>query len=244
LLSRGTVRPPGSGADDVGVSTSIWLRAALLGLLLAVGAVVAATVDLPDVAALRSWLAAAGGVGWVAMVLGLGVVLLAPVPRSVVSVLIGLVAGFWTGLAVALAGGLLGALAAFALSRTLGRPAVARFAGRRLARVDRLSVDRGFAAVLTGRLVPVVPFVVLSYGAGLTTVRPVSYASATALGLVPSTVLQVGIGASAGAIVAGATTVTVVLLVVLLGVAAASGLVWWRRRVRSDPMLPVEAAAG
>jgi uncharacterized membrane protein YdjX (TVP38/TMEM64 family) len=240
------VPPPGAVADDEVVRRSIWLRAALLGLLLAVGAVVAATVDPPDVATLRTWLAGAGGVGWVAAVLGVAVVLLAPVPRSVVSVLIGLVAGFWAGLAVALAGGLLGALAAFALSRALGRPAVERFAGGRLTRVDRLALDRGFLAVLAGRLVPVVPFVVVSYGAGLTTVRPGPYAAATALGLVPSTVVQVGIGASAGAVVAGAATVTVVLLVALAVAAAGSALVWWRRRARPDPAraLPAEAAAG
>jgi uncharacterized membrane protein YdjX (TVP38/TMEM64 family) len=223
------------------VRTSIWLRAALLGLVLVVGSVVAATVDLPDVRTLRGWLDGAGGVGWAAVVLGLAVVLLAPVPRSVVSVLIGLVAGFWAGLAVALLGGLLGALGAFALARTLGRPAVARFAGRHLDRIDRFAVDRGFLAVLTGRLVPIVPFVVLSYGAGLTIVRPVPYTAATALGLIPSTVVQIGIGASAGTIVAGANAVTVVLLVVVTSVAGGSGLLWWRRRTCPAP---VETAAG
>src|SRR3954451_24567933 len=98
----GTVPRPGCVADDEPVTRSIWLRAALLGLLLVVGAVVAATVDLPDVHTLRGWLDGAGGVGWGAVVLGLAVLLLAPVPRSVVSVLIGLVAGFWAGLGVAL----------------------------------------------------------------------------------------------------------------------------------------------
>ena len=63
------------------------------------------------------------------MVLGLALVLLAPVPRSALSVLVGLVAGFGPGLAVALAGGLLAALAAFGLSRTLGRSAATRLAG-------------------------------------------------------------------------------------------------------------------
>ena len=222
-----------AAADDGRVRTGIWWRAALLGLLLVAGAVVAVTVDLPDVHTLRGWLDGAGGVGWAAIVLGLALVLLAPVPRSVVSVLIGVVAGFWAGLAVALTGGLLGALGAFALARALGRPAVARFAGRHLDRIDRFAVDRGFLAVLTGRLVPVVPFVVLSYGAGLTTVRPVPYTAATALGLVPSTVVQVGVGASAGAIVAGANTVTLVVLVLLACAAATGVLLWWRRRSRA-----------
>jgi uncharacterized membrane protein YdjX (TVP38/TMEM64 family) len=211
------------------MTRSIWLRAALFGLVLVVGVVVAATVALPDVGTLRGWLADTGGAGWVLLTLGVAAVLLAPVPRSVVSMLVGLVAGFWTGLAVALLGGLLGGLAAFALARALGRPAVARFAGSRLEKVDRLATGRGFLAVLTGRLVPVVPFVVLSYGAGLTTVPPVAYAAATALGLVPSTVVQVGVGASVGAIVAGASTVTAVVLVVLTAGGLATAVLWWRR---------------
>jgi uncharacterized membrane protein YdjX (TVP38/TMEM64 family) len=213
----------------------MWMRAALLALLLAAGGVLALTVDLPDVDVLRTWLAGTGGAGWVAVVLGVAVVLLAPVPRSVVSVLVGVVAGFWTGLAVAFAGGLLGALAAFWLSRGLGRSAVERLAGRRLARVDRLLVDRGFLAVLAGRLAPVMPFVVLSYGAGLTPIRPASYAGATALGLVPSSVVQVGIGASAGAIVAGASTTTTVVLLAGALAAVVAGALMWRRRSRAVP---------
>jgi uncharacterized membrane protein YdjX (TVP38/TMEM64 family) len=211
------------------VTRSIWLRAALLGLVLVIGAVVATTVDLPDVDTLRTWLAGAGGAGWVLIVLGLSALLLAPVPRSVLSVLVGLVAGFWAGLAIALISGLLGALGAFALARTLGRPAVARFAGSRLERVDRLALDRGFLAVLIGRVLPVAPFVVLSYGAGLTTVRPGAYAAGTALGLVPTSVVQVGIGASVGTIVAGAGTVTAVALVAPAAAGLGAALLWWRR---------------
>ncbi|WP_324277092.1 TVP38/TMEM64 family protein [Blastococcus brunescens] len=146
-------------------------RAAVLVLLVVVGLVAVAAVDLPDVATARGWVDAAGPWGWTGMVTGVALVLLAPVPRSAVSVLVGVLAGFPAGVAVALAGGLLGGLAAFGLSRGLGRPAVARFAGRGLARVDRLMAERGFWALLLGRLLPVVPFVALSYGAGLTAVR-------------------------------------------------------------------------
>jgi uncharacterized membrane protein YdjX (TVP38/TMEM64 family) len=172
-----------------------WLRAAVLVLLLAAGAGAALTLDLPSVATVRSW---ADGAGIAVMVLAVGLVLLSPVPRSAVSVLVGVVAGFATGVAVAFLGGLLAALAAFGLSRGLGRTAALRLAGPRMARVDGLVTDRGFLAVLTGRLLPVVPFVALSYAAGLTGVRLVPYGLATALGLIPSTVLQVGIGASVG----------------------------------------------
>ena len=212
--------------------TACWLRAAVLGVLVAIGCVLALVVELPDVDEARAWVNGAGGAGWTAMVLGLALVLLTPVPRSAVSALVGLVAGFGPGLAVALAGGLLAALAAFGLSRTLGRSAATRLAGSRLARVDALMERRGFVAVLAGRLLPMVPFVVLSYGAGLTAIRWAPYAAGTALGLIPSTVVQVGIGASAGAVAAGATPLTVLPLVAAAFVLALLGAGAWRRRRR------------
>lgn len=209
-----------------GEADTTWLRAALLVLLLAVGLLVALTVELPEVDAVRGRLRNAGGAGWAALVGGVGLVLMAPVPRTAVSVLLGLVAGFVPGLLVALAGAMIAAVLSFGLARGLGRAAVTRLAGPRLARLDRVLVDRGFVPLLVGRLIPVVPFVVLSYGAGLTAMRLLPYVAATALGVVPSTVVQVGVGASAPALVSSATAAVALPLALLL----ALGVVWFRRR--------------
>ncbi|SOE02996.1 TVP38/TMEM64 family protein [Blastococcus haudaquaticus] len=210
-----------------------WVRAAVLGVLLVAGLVLALTVDLPGVPTVRTWLDGAGGVAWVGLALGVALVLMAPVPRSAVSVLVGVVAGFGPGTAVALAGGMLAGLAAFGLARLLGREAVTRVLGHRLEAVDRLMADRGFWAVLGGRLLPVVPFVLLSYGAGVTAVRLWPYALATAIGLVPGTLVQVGIGASAG-VLAGSTTATAAPLVAAaLGLFLLGILVVRRRRLPS-----------
>ena len=214
-----------------GKRDSTWLRAAALGVLLLAGAVLAVVLDLPDVEEARHWVDGAGRARWAAMVVALALVLLAPVPRTAVSILVGVVAGFWPGLAVALAGALLAALAAFGLSRTLGRAAVTRLAGARLGRVDALLARRGFAAVLAGRLLPVVPFVVLSYAAGLTAIGWRPYVVATALGLVPSTVVQVGIGASAGAMASYAAPSTLLPLAIAAVVVVAVGA--WHRRQRA-----------
>jgi uncharacterized membrane protein YdjX (TVP38/TMEM64 family) len=215
---------------DEAVTTAargIWLRAAVLVVVLLAGVGAALTLDLPSVATVRSWV---DGAGLAPMIVGYALVLLAPVPRSALSVLVGVVAGFWTGVGIAFAGGLLAALAAFGLSRALGRSAVQRLAGPRLARVDGAVSDRGFVAVLTGRLLPVVPFVVTSYGAGLTGVRFAPYVFGTALGLVPSTVVQVGIGASAGFVADRASAAALAAAAVLA--VAVVGAVVWRRRAR------------
>jgi uncharacterized membrane protein YdjX (TVP38/TMEM64 family) len=131
----------------------------------------------------------------VALLVGSAVATLAPIPRTAVSVLAGVMAGFGAGLALALAGGILGALAGFAVARGLGREAVTRLAGPRLARADALLAHRGVLAVLTGRLVPVIPFAVVSYAGGLSGIRLRDYLVGSALGLVPGTVVHVAIGA-------------------------------------------------
>ncbi|MGY1836480.1 TVP38/TMEM64 family protein [Blastococcus sp. SYSU DS0510] len=203
-----------------------WLRAAVLGVLLVGGATAALTLDLPSADHLRAAVAGAGVGGWPVLVGAVALVLLAPVPRSVVSALLGAVFGLAAGLAVAFAGGLLAAVLAFGLARGLGRPAVARLAGPRL---DRLVAGRSFAAVLVIRLVPVVPFVGINYGAGLAGVQLVPFVAATAVGLVPSTVLQVGVGASAGVLLAHLGASVVVPGTVCALVALAAGTAWWCR---------------
>jgi uncharacterized membrane protein YdjX (TVP38/TMEM64 family) len=226
-----------SGCEDRVVITaadSTVVRGAALGFILVVATVAALTLELPNVAAVRSWADGAGRVAWAAMLLGLTVVLMAPVPRSAVSVLVGMVLGFGPGLALSLGGGLLAGLAAFGLSRTLGRGATVNLAGRRLERVDRLMADRGFVAVLAGRLLPVMPFVVLSYGSGLTAIRWAPYALATALGIVPSTMVQVGVGASAGLLAERVGVVTVAtVLATVLALGGWAVLTWRRRRETS-----------
>lgn len=172
-----------------------WLRFALLGLLLVVATVVALTVDRPGVPALQGWLDGAGPLGWAAVVLGASGALMTPVPRTALSVLLGAAAGFPAGLAVAVVAGWLGGMGGFVLGRHLGRDAVARVAGRRLARADRLFRDRGFLAVVLARMSPV-PFWVVSYAAGLSSIRWLPATLGTVVGVVPGAVLHVGIGAS------------------------------------------------
>lgn len=214
---------------------SWWLRLRLgaVVLVLLAGATVALSVELPTVPGTRSWLDQGGAERLLAVVLGVALTLMTPVSRSALSVLIGAVVGFPAGLAVALAGGLLGGLAGFALSRWLGRAAVTHLAGARLATLNRLVGERGFTSVLAARLAPVAPFVVVSYAAGLSSVRLVPYLLGTAVGLVPWSVLYVGIGSSVTAI--GSLTSlgdVVASLVVLASVGVLGAWFWWRRRHR------------
>lgn len=164
-------------------------------MLLALATVVALMVERPGVPALQAWLGHAGPLGWAAIVLGVSGALMTPVPRTALSVLLGAAAGFPAGLAVAVLAGWFGGIGGFALGRHLGRDAVARLTGPRLARADRLFRDRGFLAVVLGRMSPV-PFWIVSYAAGLSSIRWLPATLGTVVGVVPGAVLHVGIGAS------------------------------------------------
>ncbi|MFX0067788.1 MAG: undecaprenyl-diphosphate phosphatase [Promethearchaeota archaeon] len=98
--------------------------------------------------------------------------------------------GFWTGLLITgIVGGLgecAGALFGFYISRFGGRPIALRLIGKTgIQFADEWFTRWGGWAVLVGRLVPLIPFDAVSYGAGLTRMRFRSFMTATAVGAFP-----------------------------------------------------------
>lgn len=171
------------------------MRAVALGVFVAVAVAVGVLVPLPSVEDVRAAVAELGPWGGVALALAYAAVTLTPAPKNVLSIAAGLAFGFWTALVWVYLGALLGAAIAFVLGRALGRDAVERFTGARVAAIDDLLARRGLLAVLGVRLVPVVPFTAINYVAGLTAVRRRDYALGTALGIIPGTVAYVALGA-------------------------------------------------
>ena len=164
------------------------LLGGLLTAVLAVGVPRAEDVH-PDV------LGALGPVAPAAFVLLYAGLTVLPLPRNVLSVAAGLLFGLVPGVLLAVPGAVLGAVAGFGLGRLLGREAVERFGGARVARVDALLTRRGIAAVVVARLVPVVPFTGVNYAAGLTAVRFRDFVVGTAIGVVPGTAAYAALGA-------------------------------------------------
>ena len=166
----------------------------------------------------------AGPWGPVLYVLGYAALVLVPTPASVLTILAGALFGLLEGVLLAWLGALLGAVGGFAIGRRLGRPAVDRLLGGRLAQADRVLADHGLPAVLAVRLVPVFPFTPLNYAAGLVGVRFRHYLLGSALGMLPGAAAYAAVGASGanplGIVVAVAG---LVLLVVVGG--------WWGRRI-------------
>jgi uncharacterized membrane protein YdjX (TVP38/TMEM64 family) len=111
----------------------------------------------------------------------------------------GVVFGFERGLVLNTIGANLGASAAYWLARVLGRDAVAALLGARLSRVQRIAGAGGFLWLLRLRLIPVVPFDLLNLAAGLAGTPWRTFAAATALGILPGTVIYTWFAAAIAA---------------------------------------------
>ncbi len=88
------------------------------------------------------------------------------------------------------------ATSAFLLGRTVARGWITRrIAGNpRFAAIDEAVGESGFKIVLLLRLSPLFPFNLLNYALGLTRVSPRDYVVASALGMLPGTILYVYLG--------------------------------------------------
>ncbi len=119
-----------------------------------------------------------------------------PFPAEFVAIANGMCFGLFWGSVITWVGAMLGALAAFALSRRLGRP----FAARMVRDRDWHSIDdwlerHGGEGVLLCRFIPIIAFNLINYAAGLTRISYPKFIWATGLGILPMTVLMVYLGA-------------------------------------------------
>lgn len=172
------------------------MRTRLIGaaLLLAGVVVVALVVPRPDAEQIRAWAHATGP--WFAIVFFVAHALATVVvPRVPFTLSAGFLFGPAMGIAVAVAATTVSAALAFQLARAIGRDAVAaRLSHPALTAVERRLAQRGWLAVGSLRLISPVPFSLVSFGAGLSAVRPVPYLIATVVGLLPGTIALVVLG--------------------------------------------------
>lgn len=172
-----------------------WIRPLVLLVVLAIGVVVALTLDVPPIDAIRARVAEAGWAGPVLYAAIYAALTLTPTPATVISIGAGVLFGLATGLTVVMAGAVAGAVVAFCLTRILGRAAVQRVDSQRLRTLDTLLRRRGLLAVIGVRLVPVVPFAVVNFACGLSAVRFRDYLLGTAIGILPAATAYVTLGA-------------------------------------------------
>ena len=181
------------------VSAAVLIRLGIL-LALVVGVIIAQwqwqVFDVVSAQSLGELLDRAGAWAPLLYMLSMAVaIVISPIPSVPLAVAAGLFFGPLLGTIYSLGGALAGALAAFCIGRQLGRKVIERILGKPL-QFYPTGTDKLIARVVfLSRLIPVVSFDIVSYGAGLTSLSILRFAGATLVGMIPLTLVYCYFGA-------------------------------------------------
>lgn len=175
---------------------------------------VALLVPLPTAIQLRDWATSVGPWFPLAFLAAHIVVTVFPFPRTAFTLAAGLLFGPVLGIPLAVTAATVSAVVALLLVRAVGLQLNRLVRHPRVRSLDARLGERGWPTVLSMRLIPAVPFSVLNYTAGASSVRVAPYTLATLAGLLP--------GTSAVVILGDALTGNVSPLLVLVSLCTAS----------------------
>ena len=159
--------------------------------------------------------------GWGGPLVYIGMVAVAVVVSQIPGVPLTIAAGaLWGPLAAgvySVIGGFLGSMIAYYLSRTLGRSVMKTFVGKVIVFDEAKGEAYIGLVIFISRLLPLFPFDVISYAAGLSGLSVSVYALATFVGMIPSTFMLTYLGSAFIMSPAVALGLSAVALVILVG---------------------------
>jgi uncharacterized membrane protein YdjX (TVP38/TMEM64 family) len=158
--------------------------------------------------------------------------LAAPIPAVPITLVNALIYGPWLGAAISWGAAEVAAALCFGLAHGFGRPFVEKlFRPALLGKLDGFFARDGLLAVLVLRLIPYMSFDVVSYAAGLTSMRLLPFLLATGLGQLPATLVY----SQAGARLATEPARALQLALIFLGIMAVlvAGIAWRLRARRA-----------
>lgn len=183
--------------ERLSILATLTAALALTGLLFAIepirDAVSAAFAG--DLSEMRSELDSLGAAAALVLI-GIALVhAVVPFPAEFPTAAAGFVLGFAVAFPLMVLAWTISCVAAYLLARGVGPPVLNRLAGReRMEATDRLIARGGWQILLAGRLIPVVPYNVVSYAAGATRVPIGRFTWTTAVGVMPLTALTALLG--------------------------------------------------
>ncbi len=141
-------------------------------------------------------------------------------PVPILALAAGLLFGFLPGTIYTLIGAVLNSALMFLMAKILAKDAVTNLLQRKLPEnwssfLFNLDEKRGFGIIFILRLIPAMPYNLINYGAGLTSIKFSSYMLATILGILPGTLVFLNIGNQALNIHNPAFVVSIILLILL-----------------------------
>ncbi len=188
-------------------------------------------------AQLQTWLKQAGNWAPIIYIVLYTVATILVLPSTPLNLTGGVIFGPWLGTLWTSIAAVIAAVVAFAFTRTVGREIIAqRLAGRWQA-MDAEMCQGGLFYMFAIRLLPIIPYGLVNFAAGLTSVRFRDYLLGTILGTVPGVLPFVMLGSSVQAMRTG-DVLPLVGALALIGVLV-GGATWYRRR-RQSPQRALE----
>ena len=149
-----------------------------------------------DIKGLRTYLA---GFGILAPIVSMALMVLqalaSPLPAFVITFANSWIFGWFWGAVYSWTGAMIGASVGYWIAKAYGRPVVEILVGNKsLEMTDHFFETYGEYSIIVARLIPVVPFDIISYAAGLTRIGFWSFFWATGVGQLPATLLYSWLG--------------------------------------------------
>lgn len=115
-------------------------------------------------------------------------------PDSVLAIAGGMCFGVMGGAICTMIGAIFGGTLAFFISRTLGKGFAKKLSNNEMQKISAKIEEKGFLIVLFLRLIPLFPFDVISYSAGLSRINLRDFIMATFIGTIPGILVFSNIG--------------------------------------------------
>lgn len=116
-------------------------------------------------------------------------------PDAILAIAGGLIFGLFEGSIYIMIGALCGATLSFYLARFYGSWLREKLKGEKFLNIDEQVKNNGFLIIFLLRLIPLVPFDIISYSAGFSSIRYKDFILATFIGIIPGVLVYANIGA-------------------------------------------------
>lgn len=195
-----------------------------------IGVVVIGGIDRQQ---LQTWLEAMGVFAPIIYILLYTVATWLILPSTPLNLTGGAIFGIWWGTLWTTVAALLGAIASFGFTRTIGRELITRKLAGRWDAVDAEIRQGGLFYMFAIRLLPIIPYGIVNFAAGLTSIKFKDYFIGTLLGTLPGVLPFVMIGAGIGELSRG-NILPLICAFALTGILV--GGATWYRRSRQKPV--------
>ncbi len=137
-------------------------------------------------------------------------------PDALLAIAGGLIFGLYEGSLYIMIGALCGATLSFFIARYYGSWLRDKLEGEKFLNIDTAVKKNGFLIIFLLRLIPLVPFDIISYSAGFSSIRYKDFFIASFVGIIPGVLVYANIGAKSLAFGSSEFYISIALLLALI----------------------------